>query len=123
MNQPRWIPETALCHVSGLNDQHPPREQLAHTFQNTAGGGDIHECEEVVDRVQVELTRDFGALQQRLELRGEGHTPWRLVIEERFDPTAVTGQDEPFPARVPKRERKHPIGMFQELGSVLVVEV
>ena len=77
-----------------------------------------------VERGRVELARDAGQAEQRLQLRGERDRPvGQPRPEERLLADAVAGEHEPLAAGIPEREREHPAEPLDEADAVLLVQV
>ena len=91
-----------------LPAQQMARAQLARLAEDRQRRRDRVEGEVGGERLGVDLPREAGLLEHRLQLRGERQLTVDEAVVERLDPEAVAGEQEAFAAVVPERDREHP---------------
>src|SRR5215211_139519 len=107
-----------------LPHEHMARGQLPYRVQNRQRGGDRVEREQRLERPHVELPFEARKGHERLQLGAEREpAAGVLAVEERLDPEAVAGQQQPPSAPVPQGEREHAAQALDEGVAVLFVEV
>src|SRR5688500_6554649 len=97
--------------------------QLADAFVNRHRGGYVIEREVVTQGVEIKFGRRGRMSENRLWLRGVDQFSVEDAVIKRFFSKAVAGEDQPFPARVPKRDREHSVDVIDECIAVLFIEM
>ncbi len=119
----RELPVALHAGLRALEDEGAGGGQLAHVPVCRVRAGDPVEREVAVERLVVELPRDLGILDQRGQLGRERQHALALAVHQRLLSQTVARQHEPATARVPHRQREHPVQVLDEPGAVLLVEV
>ncbi len=111
------------AHLSAAPGEQRARGQLARLGEDRQRRRDRVEGEIGGDGPGVDLAREAGLLQHRLQLGGEGERPVRDAVVEGLDPEAVAGEQQaPLPG-VPERDREHAPQPLEEAVAVLLVEM
>jgi hypothetical protein len=97
--------------------------QLVDAAQRRQRRGHVAVGEVGVDRLAVDLARDLVVGQQRGHLGGEAEDAVAQAVEERLLADAIARDQALLPARVPEREREHPVQPLDAVDAVLLVEV
>ncbi len=107
-----------------LRDEDVAGSQLVDAADGGPIAGDVLQREIGVDRVEVDLSRDPGEPQERLQLGREGERPvGEPRPQQRLLAEPVPGEHEALAARVPQREREHPVHPLDEQRTALLVQV
>ena len=77
--------------------------------------GDVLIGEVGVEGMEVEVARDLSVGEKGGELRGEAEGAIALGVEERLLAEAIARQQQAVAARVPEREREHPLELFARI--------
>src|SRR5207244_11778833 len=97
--------------------------EAVHVPVDGGGAGDVATAQVVVQRPGVDLAVGQPRGGERLDLRGEAEAPRPARVEERLDPEAVPGEDEPPGRAVPDGEREHAVQPRDAVGPVVLVDV
>jgi hypothetical protein len=104
-------------------DGHGAGRKLARLGEDRQRRRDRVEGQVGGDGAGVDLTREAGLLQHRLQLRGEGERAVDEAVVERLDAEAVAGEQQAPLAAVPESDCEHPPQALGEAVAVLLVEV
>ena len=119
----RGVPIALHLHASVAPGQIAGRRQLPHVLQDGPGCDDVFVGEELVERLGIELARDFGPDEQRLHFRRQPQALGSLAPVERLLAGAVAGRHERPGAPVPQRKREHPAKARKQVHAPLLVAV
>ena len=119
----RRIPVPLDLHGAALVDQVVGRRQVSHVGEDGPGGEDVPVGQELVERLEVHLARDFRPYQQGLHLGAEQEALGRLRVEERLLAGPVAAGEQAAVVRVPQREGEHPPQPGQDVDAERLVAV
>src|SRR5439155_7953981 len=117
------VPVRASPHALALEDEQLSGGEAVHVLVDGGRAGDVATAQVVVQRPGVDLAFGQPRGDQRLDLRGEAEAPRPARVEERLDPEAVPGEDEPPGRAVPDGEREHAVQPRDAVGPVVLVDV
>ena len=117
------VPVRAPPHALALEDEQLAGGEAVHVPVDGGGAGDVATAQVMVQRPGVDLAVGQPRGDQRLDLRGEAEAPGPARVEERLDPEAVPGEDEPPGRAVPDRQREHAVQPRDAVGPVVLVEM
>src|SRR5213594_2257567 len=117
------VPVRASPHALALEDEQLSGGEAVHVLVDGGGAGDVATAQVVVQRPGVDLAFGQPRGGERLDLRGEAEAPRPARVEERLDPEAVPGEDEPPGRAVPDRECEHAVQPRDAVGPVVLVDV
>src|SRR5438552_1613453 len=117
------VPVRAAPHPLALEDEQLSGAEAVHVLVDGGGAGNVATAQVVVQRPGVDLAFAQPGGDQRLDLGGEAEAPGPARVEERLDPEAVPGEDEPPGRAVPDRQREHAVEPRDAVGPVVLVEM
>ncbi|MCU0669812.1 MAG: hypothetical protein MUF70_10720 [Myxococcota bacterium] len=110
-------------HLAVAPEQEVTRLELLDAAQQRLAARRPQERQVVGHGRDVELVRDLGDAQQRLDLRGEVDALAVDPVVEGLHADVVAGEQELALARVPDREREHAVQILEHVDAALFVEV